>query len=51
MATSSLSSRISPEGLADAAVGSREGRAMLKGQQTKAAIVDAALGLATQIGM
>ncbi len=51
MATSSLSSRISPEWLADAAVGSREGRAMLKGQQTKAAIVDAALGLATQIGM
>ena len=29
----------------------REGRAMLKGQQTKAAIVDAALGLATQIGL
>ena len=29
----------------------REGRALLKGQQTKAAIVDAALGLATQIGL
>lgn len=29
----------------------REGKAMQKGQQTKAAIVDAALGLATQIGM
>ena len=29
----------------------REGRAMQKGQQTKAAIVDAALGLATQIGV
>ena len=28
-----------------------EGRAHLKGQQTKAAIVDAALGLATQIGL
>lgn len=28
-----------------------EGRTMLKGQQTKAAIVDAALGLATQIGL
>ena len=29
----------------------REGRAMQKGQQTKAVIVDAALGLATQIGL
>ena len=29
----------------------REGRALLKGQQTKAAIVDAALSLATQIGL
>src|SRR5690348_1442977 len=29
----------------------REGRAMQKGQQTKAAIVDAALGLSTQIGL
>src|SRR6478609_1997915 len=29
----------------------REGKAMQKGQQTKAAIVDAALGLATQIGL
>ena len=29
----------------------REGRALQKGQQTKAAIVDAALGLATQIGV
>src|SRR3954470_7203647 len=29
----------------------REGRAMQRGQQTKAAIVDAALGLATQIGL
>jgi AcrR family transcriptional regulator len=29
----------------------REGRAMQKGQQTKAAIVEAALGLATQIGV
>jgi AcrR family transcriptional regulator len=29
----------------------REGRALLKGQQTKAAIVDAALGLAAQIGL
>jgi AcrR family transcriptional regulator len=31
--------------------GSREGRAMQKGQQTKAAIIEAALGLATQIGV
>src|SRR6201982_1172880 len=31
--------------------GSREGRAMQKGQQTKAAIVDAALNLAAQIGL
>src|SRR3954447_5125494 len=29
----------------------REGRALHKGQQTKAAIVDAALTLATQIGL
>jgi AcrR family transcriptional regulator len=29
----------------------REGRALQKGQQTKAAIVDAALGLATQVGL
>jgi len=29
----------------------RDGRALQKGQQTKAAIVDAALGLATQIGL
>jgi len=29
----------------------REGKALQKGQQTKAAIVDAALGLATQIGL
>ncbi len=29
----------------------REGRALHKGQQTKAAIIDAALGLATQIGL
>src|SRR5438034_11831706 len=29
----------------------REGGALQKGQQTKAAIVDAALGLATQIGL
>ena len=29
----------------------REGRALQKGQQTKAAIVDTALGLATQIGL
>ncbi len=29
----------------------RDGRGLLKGQQTKAAIVDAALGLATQIGL
>jgi AcrR family transcriptional regulator len=29
----------------------KEGRAMQKGQQTKAAIVDAALGLSTQIGL
>ena len=29
----------------------REGRTLQKGQQTKAAIVDAALGLATQIGL
>ena len=28
-----------------------EGRALQKGQQTKLAIVDAALGLATQIGL
>ncbi len=32
-------------------VRARDGRAMQKGQQTKAAIVDAALGLATQIGL
>ena len=51
MVTASLSQRASPDGLAAASSGSREGRAMLKGQQTKAAIVDAALGLATQIGM
>jgi AcrR family transcriptional regulator len=31
--------------------GPREGRALQKGQQTKTAIVDAALGLATQIGL
>ena len=31
--------------------GDREGRALQKGQQTKAAIIDAALGLATQIGL
>jgi AcrR family transcriptional regulator len=31
--------------------GGREGRALLKGQQTKATIVDAALGLATQVGL
>lgn len=31
--------------------GPRDGRALQKGQQTKAAIVDAALGLATQIGV
>jgi AcrR family transcriptional regulator len=30
---------------------SRDGRALQKGQQTKAAIVEAALGLATQIGL
>ncbi len=30
---------------------SRDGRALQKGQQTKVAIVDAALGLATQIGL
>ena len=30
---------------------SRDGQALQKGQQTKAAIVDAALGLATQIGL
>ena len=35
----------------DAATGAPEGRALHKGQQTKAAIVDAALGLATQIGL
>jgi len=29
----------------------RDGRGLLKGQQTKAAIVDAALGLATQVGL
>jgi AcrR family transcriptional regulator len=29
----------------------REGRALQKGQQTKAAIVDTALGLATQLGL
>ena len=34
-----------------AAAPRREGRAMHKGQQTKAAIVDAALGLATHIGL
>ncbi|WP_198972950.1 TetR/AcrR family transcriptional regulator [Xylophilus sp. ASV27] len=31
--------------------GAGDGRASLKGQQTKAAIIDAALGLATQIGL
>ena len=31
--------------------GEHEGRALQKGQQTKAAIIDAALGLATQIGL
>ena len=36
---------------APSADGMREGRALQKGQQTKAAIVDAALGLATQIGV
>jgi AcrR family transcriptional regulator len=35
----------------NAAHGGREGRALHKGQQTKLAIVDAALGLATQIGL
>jgi AcrR family transcriptional regulator len=34
-----------------ARVPAREGRALHKGQQTKAAIVEAALGLATQIGL
>ena len=34
-----------------AADAGREGRASLKGQQTKAAIVDSALGLATHIGL
>ena len=33
------------------AIRAREGKALQKGQQTKAAIVDAALGLATQIGL
>jgi AcrR family transcriptional regulator len=37
--------------MATAASPSRETRAAQKGQQTKAAIVDAALGLATQIGL
>jgi len=37
--------------VAPAEGGAREGRALQKGQQTKAAIVDAALGLATQIGV
>lgn len=37
--------------MASAASPSRETRAAQKGQQTKAAIVDAALGLATQIGL
>ncbi|MDQ6882576.1 MAG: TetR/AcrR family transcriptional regulator, partial [Pseudomonadota bacterium] len=32
-------------------VADRDGRALHKGQQTKAAIVEAALGLATQIGL
>ena len=36
---------------APSADGAREGRALQKGQQTKAAIVEAALGLATQIGV
>ncbi|MFM9881314.1 MAG: TetR/AcrR family transcriptional regulator [Burkholderiaceae bacterium] len=31
--------------------GQQGGRAMLKGQQTKALIIDAALGLATQVGL
>jgi AcrR family transcriptional regulator len=35
----------------DATELSRDGRAMQKGQQTKAAIVDVALGLATQMGL
>ena len=37
--------------VAHAESGAREGRVLQKGQQTKAAIVDAALGLATQIGV
>ena len=37
--------------VAPAEGGAREGRALQKGLQTKAAIVDAALGLATQIGV
>jgi AcrR family transcriptional regulator len=36
---------------ARSAVGSQEGRALQKGQQTKQVIVDAALGLAAQIGL
>ncbi|WCM94013.1 TetR/AcrR family transcriptional regulator [Acidovorax sp. NCPPB 2350] len=42
-------STISPK--TSRAIAAREGRALQKGQQTKAAIVDAALGLATHIGL
>ena len=40
-----------PKDAKPAGSGAPEGRALHKGQQTKAAIVDAALGLATQIGL
>ncbi len=44
MATTDTVSRV-------AAPNGREGRALQKGQQTKATIVDAALALAAQIGL
>lgn len=49
--TESASKAAAPRSKDASREGSREGRALLKGQQTKAAIVDAALALATQIGL
>lgn len=49
--TESASKAAAPRSKDASREGSREGRALLKGQQTKAAIVDAALALAAQIGL
>lgn len=49
MPTNTLS--IKPAANEPAGVAAREGRALLKGQQTKALIIDAALGLASQVGL